>query len=103
VFCERGIRGFDGATRNLLDLGAVALLSHVHRIPVIVDPSHATGRRDLVAPLARAALGAGAAGLMIETHDEPGKALSDGPQALRTEELAKLVPTWVGASRGTQP
>jgi 3-deoxy-7-phosphoheptulonate synthase len=98
VFCERGIRGFDGATRNLLDLGAVALLSHVHHVPVIVDPSHATGRRDLVAPLARAALAAGAAGLMIETHDDPGKALSDGPQALRTEDLAKLVPTWTGVA-----
>ena len=73
VFCERGIRGFDGATRNLLDLGAVALLAHVHRLPVVVDPSHAVGRRDLIAPLARAALAAGAAGVMIETHDDPGR------------------------------
>jgi len=96
VFCERGIRGFDTETRNLLDLGAVALLSHVHHVPVIVDPSHATGRRDLIAPLARAALAAGAAGLMIETHDDPGKALSDGPQALRSEELAHLVGTFRG-------
>ena len=52
AFCERGIRGFDGSTRNLLDLGAVALLAHVHRLPVVVDPSHAAGRRDLVLPLA---------------------------------------------------
>jgi 3-deoxy-7-phosphoheptulonate synthase len=90
VFCERGIRGFDDSTRNLLDLGAVALLAHVHRLPVIVDPSHATGRRDLVLPLARAALAAGAAGVMIETHDDPASALSDGPQALPPEALTDL-------------
>lgn len=82
IYCERGIRGFDRGTRNLLDLGAVALLAHVHRLPVVVDPSHATGRRDLVLPLARAGLAAGAAGVMLETHDDPGRALSDGPQAL---------------------
>jgi 3-deoxy-7-phosphoheptulonate synthase len=87
VFCERGIRGFDPSTRNLLDLGAVALLAHVHKLPVVVDPSHATGRRDLVLPLARAAIAAGAAGVMIETHDDPGCALSDGPQALPLHEL----------------
>ncbi len=91
VFCERGIRSFDPATRNLLDLGAVALLAHVERVPVVVDPSHAAGRRDLVTPLARAALAAGASGLMIETHDNPGRALSDGPQAIRTDELERLV------------
>ena len=87
VLCERGIRGFDPSTRNLVDLTAVALLANVHRLPVIVDPSHGTGRRDLILPLARAALAAGAAGVMIETHDDPGRALSDGPQALRAEEL----------------
>jgi 3-deoxy-7-phosphoheptulonate synthase len=91
VFCERGIRGYDASTRNLLDLGAVALLSQVHRLPVVVDPSHSSGRRDLIAPLARAAVAAGASGLMIETHDEPGAALSDGPQALRTDDLAQLM------------
>ncbi len=90
VFCERGIRGFDDSTRNLLDLGAVALLAHVHKLPVIVDPSHGTGRRDLVLPLARAALAAGAAGVMIETHDDPGAALSDGPQALAPDALCAL-------------
>ena len=87
IFCERGIRGFDPSTRNLLDLGSVALLAHVYKLPVVVDPSHATGRRDLVLPLARAAIGAGAAGVMIETHDDPGCALSDGPQALPPGEL----------------
>lgn len=91
VFCERGVRSFDGSTRNLLDLGAVALMATVHRLPVLVDPSHAAGRRDLVAPLARAALSAGAAGLLIETHDDPGTARSDGPQALRPRELEELV------------
>jgi 3-deoxy-7-phosphoheptulonate synthase len=96
VFCERGIRGYDGGTRNLLDLGAVALLSEVHHLPVVVDPSHASGRRDLIAPLARAAIGAGAVGLMIETHDDPGAALSDGPQALHTDDLAKLLKSFVG-------
>lgn len=91
VFCERGIRSFDGSTRNLLDLGAVALLAHVYRLPVVVDPSHAAGRRDLILPLSRAALAAGAAGLMIETHHDPGRALSDGPQALRPEELREVM------------
>jgi 3-deoxy-7-phosphoheptulonate synthase len=91
IYCERGVRGFDPATRNLLDLGAVALLAHVHRLPVLVDPSHATGRRDLVAPLARAALAAGAAGLMIETHARPGEARSDGPQALVPDALLALM------------
>ncbi len=87
VFCERGIRSFDPSTRNLVDLGAVALLSHVYGRVVIVDPSHGAGRRDLMAPLARAALAAGAAGVMLEVHDDPGQALSDGSQAL-TPELA---------------
>lgn len=92
VFCERGIRGFDPSTRNLLDLASVALLAHVHRLPVVVDPSHALGRRDLILPLSRAARAAGAVGLLIETHDDPGRSLSDGPQALlpaEFEELAK--------------
>lgn len=91
VFCERGIRSFDASTRNLLDLGAVALLAHVHRQPVVVDPSHATGRRDLIEPLARAALAAGAAGLMIETHADPGRALSDGPQAVPVDDLVPML------------
>lgn len=90
VFCERGVRGFDPSTRNLLDLGAVALLAHVQRLAVIVDPSHAAGRRDLVPALARAAIAAGAAGVLIETHHDPGVALSDGPQALLPETLAQL-------------
>jgi len=90
VFCERGLRSFDPSTRNLLDLGAVALLANVHRLPVVVDPSHAVGRRDLIAPLARAALAAGAHGLMVECHPEPSCARSDGPQALDREGLLRL-------------
>jgi 3-deoxy-7-phosphoheptulonate synthase len=91
VFCERGIRSFDTSTRNLLDLGAVALLAHVHGVPVVVDPSHATGRRDLLGPLSQAALAAGAAGLMIETHPAPGDSLSDASQAMPLEEFGDLV------------
>lgn len=92
VLCERGVRGFDTSTRNLLDLGAVALLAHVHKLPVVVDPSHGTGRRELVLPLARAAIGAGAAGVMIETHDAPADAESDGPQALAPAQIRELQP-----------
>jgi 3-deoxy-7-phosphoheptulonate synthase len=99
IFCERGIRSFDDATRNLLDLGAVALLAHVHRQPVIVDPSHGAGRRDLVLPLGRASLAAGAAGLMIETHDDPERALSDGPQAVPLAEIAAMVRELMGGAR----
>lgn len=91
IFCERGIRGFDTATRNLLDLASVALLAHVHHQPVVVDPSHALGRRDLIAPLAKAALAAGACGLLLETHDDPGRALSDGPQALLPADIDALL------------
>jgi 3-deoxy-7-phosphoheptulonate synthase len=91
VFCERGIRSFDGTTRNLLDLGAVALLAHVHHLPVIVDPSHALGRRDLIPPLSRAALAAGAAGLLLEVHQQPGESLSDGPQALAPREIEEVL------------
>lgn len=91
VLCERGIRSFDKATRNVLDVGTVALLAHEKRLPVIVDPSHAAGRRDLIAPLSKAAIAAGACGLMIETHLDPGSALSDGPQALQPDSLALLI------------
>lgn len=88
LLCERGVRGFDPSTRNLLDLGAVAHLAYARGLAVLVDPSHATGRRDLVLPLARAALAAGAAGVMLEVHDDPASALSDGPQALDPAALA---------------
>ncbi|MEE2756209.1 MAG: 3-deoxy-7-phosphoheptulonate synthase [Myxococcota bacterium] len=90
LFCERGIRGFDGETRNLIDLGAVALLSHHYGLPVIVDPSHAAGRRDLIVPLSKASIAAGAVGVMVEVHPAPSTALSDGPQALSYETLRQL-------------
>jgi len=91
IFCERGIRSFDSRTRNLLDLGAVALLKHVHRQPVVVDPSHAVGRRDLIQPLSCAAIAAGADGLLLEVHPRPCEAMSDGPQALPPHMWEDLV------------
>ncbi len=96
LFCERGVRGASqgegGGTRNLLDVGAVAVLAHAHGLPVLVDPSHAAGRRDVVLPLARAGLAAGAVGVVVEVHDRPDEALSDAPQALHPEALVGLVP-----------
>ncbi|MCR9246390.1 MAG: 3-deoxy-7-phosphoheptulonate synthase [bacterium] len=91
VLCERGVRSFDPSTRYLLDLAAVPVLRERTDLPVIVDPSHGTGRAALVAPMARAALVAGADGLLIEVHNSPATALSDGPQALRPHEFAELL------------
>jgi len=90
ILCERGIRTFEDMTRNTVDIGAVALVKELSHLPVLVDPSHATGRRSLVAPVARAAIAAGADGLMIEVHQEPDKALSDGPQSLTPAGFAAL-------------
>ena len=90
IFCERGIQGLATETRNLLDLAAVALLSHVYGLPVVVDPSHGTGRRDLVLPMARAGLAAGAHGILVEVHPRPSEALSDGPQAISPSQLREL-------------
>ena len=98
VLCERGVKGFDPSTRNLLDLGAVAVLAHAHKVPVVVDPSHATGRRDLVLPLARAAIAAGACGIIVEAHHDPASAMSDGPQALGMKELTDLVQSIGGST-----
>ncbi len=88
VLCERGIKTFETSTRFTLDLGAVAVLKHETHLPVIVDPSHAAGRRDLVLPLARAAVAVGADGIIVETHPRPEEALSDGPQQSPTAEFA---------------
>ena len=90
VLCERGIRGFDPHTRNVLDLACVPLLAQLTHLPVVVDPSHATGRRDLVAPLAVAAVAAGADGLMVEMHPQPNASISDAEQAIAPDELAEL-------------
>lgn len=90
VLCERGLRGFDRQTRNVLDVVAVPLLKQLTHLPVIVDPSHATGRSELVIPAALAAVAAGADGLLVEVHEHPETALSDGRQALTPTEFADL-------------
>jgi len=91
ILCERGIRTFEDFTRNTLDLSAVPALKSLTHLPVIVDPSHATGKWDLVAPMALAAVAAGADGLMVEVHPKPEDALSDGPQALVPKRFARLM------------
>lgn len=91
VLCERGIRSFDNYTRNVLDLGAVAALRQITHLPIIVDPSHAAGKSELIADLSRAAIACGADGLIIECHPEPEKSVSDARQALSLSEMASLV------------
>jgi 3-deoxy-7-phosphoheptulonate synthase len=91
VLCERGIRSFDSYTRNVLDLGAVAALRQITHLPILVDPSHAAGKRELIADLSRAAIACGADGLIIECHPEPEQSVSDARQALSLEEMAALV------------
>jgi chorismate mutase/prephenate dehydratase len=91
ILCERGIRTFETATRNTLDLSAVPVLKRMTHLPIIVDPSHAAGERDLVPPLALASKAVGAHGIIVEFHPEPEKALSDGPQALRYPQFEKLM------------
>jgi 3-deoxy-7-phosphoheptulonate synthase len=90
VLCERGIRTFEPSTRFTLDLAGMAVAQQESHLPVIVDPSHATGLKELVAPMARAAIAAGADGVMIDVHANPGAALCDGPQALGPDELQVL-------------
>jgi 3-deoxy-7-phosphoheptulonate synthase len=91
ILCERGIRSFDQNTRNTLDLGVIPLLKSLTHLPVVADPSHATGRRDLVLPMSLAAIAAGADGLLVEVHCDPGAALCDGPQSLDPEEFSRLM------------
>ena len=91
ILCERGIRTFETYTRNTLDLSAVPMLHELTHLPVIVDPSHATGMARLVEPMACAAVGCQADGLMIEVHNNPAKALCDGPQSLTPEQFAKVM------------
>ena len=90
ILCERGIRTFDDYTRNTLDLAAVPMLHELSHLPVIVDPSHATGIAKLVPPMALAATAGGADGLIIEVHNDPMHALCDGAQSLRPEEFSAL-------------
>ena len=91
ILCERGIRTFEPYTRNTLDLTAIPVLRNLTHLPIVIDPSHATGIREKVAPMARAAIAAGADGLMIEVHPDPDRALSDGPQSLYPEQFAQLM------------
>jgi 3-deoxy-7-phosphoheptulonate synthase len=91
ILCERGIRTFEDATRNTLDLSAVPVLKQLTHLPVLVDPSHGTGKWDLVAPMALAATAAGADGVMVEIHPRPAEALSDGPQALLPSRFRQMM------------
>ena len=92
ILCERGIRTFETRTRNTLDLSVVPLVKGLSHLPIVVDPSHGTGHRPLVVPMALAALAAGADGLMMEVHPDPRQALSDGPQSLTPQEFAAFMP-----------
>jgi 3-deoxy-7-phosphoheptulonate synthase len=91
ILCERGIRTFETYTRNTLDISAIPVVHKLSHLPIIVDPSHATGRRDKVMPMARASVAAGADGLLIEVHSDPDKALCDGPQSLYPEQFVELM------------
>ncbi|HEY5335291.1 MAG TPA: 3-deoxy-7-phosphoheptulonate synthase [Mycobacteriales bacterium] len=90
VLCERGVRSFEPAIRNMLDITAVPMVHALSHLPIICDPSHAAGRRDMVVPLAKAAIGVGAEGIIVDVHPHPEQALCDGPQALTEVELADL-------------
>ena len=91
ILCERGIRGFDTATRNVFDLTAIPVVHKLSHLPIIADPSHGTGLRDKVIPMARAAVAAGADGIMVEVHPDPEQALSDGAQSLFPDQFAQLM------------
>jgi 3-deoxy-7-phosphoheptulonate synthase len=91
ILCERGVRTFDPATRNMFDLTAIPIVQQLSHLPIVADPSHGTGIRDLVLPMARAAVAAGANGILVEVHPNPERALSDGAQSLYPEQFARLV------------
>jgi 3-deoxy-7-phosphoheptulonate synthase len=91
ILCERGIRTFESATRNTMDISAIPVVKKLSHLPIVADPSHGTGRRDHVLPLARAAVAAGADGLLVEMHPNPDRALSDGAQSLKPEQLEELM------------
>jgi 3-deoxy-7-phosphoheptulonate synthase len=90
ILCERGIRTFETYTRNTVDIGAVPLIKHLSHLPILVDPSHATGKWKMVIPVAKAAIAAGADGVMVEVHLDPDRALSDGKQSLTPDNFRKL-------------
>lgn len=91
VLCERGLRSFDSHTRNILDIAFVPVMKKLTHLPIIMDPSHAAGRRDIIADLAKACVAVGADGVMVEVHHKPSEALSDGPQALLPEDFKDLL------------
>lgn len=91
ILCERGIRTFETATRNTFDISAIPVVKRLSHLPVVADPSHGAGRRDMVAPLARAAVAAGADGLIIEVHNDPDRALSDGAQSMYPDQFERLL------------
>jgi 3-deoxy-7-phosphoheptulonate synthase len=91
MLCERGIRTFETATRNTMDISAIPVLRKLTHLPVIADPSHGTGKRDYVLPMARAAVAAGADGLLVEVHPDPDHAASDGAQTLRPEQFVEMM------------
>jgi 3-deoxy-7-phosphoheptulonate synthase len=91
ILCERGIRTFETSTRNTMDISAIPVVKQLSHLPIVADPSHGTGRRDKVAPMARAAVAAGADGLLVEVHPDPDHALSDGAQSLRPEQFEHLM------------
>jgi 3-deoxy-7-phosphoheptulonate synthase len=91
ILCERGIRTFETYTRNTMDVSAIPVVKKLSHLPIVADPSHGTGRRDMVAPVARASVAAGADGLLIEVHPDPDHALSDGAQSLRPEQFVELM------------
>src|SRR5207253_10680330 len=91
ILCERGIRSFDTTTRNLFDLTAIPIVQRLSHLPMIADPSHGTGLRDKVIPMARAAVAAGADGVLVEVHPNPERALSDGAQTLFPDQFAQLM------------
>ena len=91
ILCERGIRGFDTATRNVFDLTAIPVVHNLSHLPIVADPSHGTGLRDKVIPMARAAVAAGADGIIVEVHPHPDQALSDGAQSLFPDQFAQLM------------
>jgi 3-deoxy-7-phosphoheptulonate synthase len=91
ILCERGIRTFETATRNTFDISAIPVVKKLSHLPIVADPSHGTGRRDKVAPMARAAVAAGADGLIIEVHCDPDRALSDGAQSMFPAQFDRLM------------
>jgi len=102
ILCERGIRTFEPYTRNTVDIGAIPMIKQLSHLPILVDPSHATGKWEMVIPVAKAAVAAGADGIMVEVHQDPEKALSDGKQSLTPQNFNKLYEQIIRLAEGEQ-